>query len=220
MRHEDKSVREQRSDSQIAKSPAHYEAGFSLIEMVVVVALIIVVSAMALIQIRPIMADADMDTAMRQVIDQIRQAREYSITNRRYVKIAFPTAAVGTSTRYEVVTTQMDSLTTGAGTTNPVLSTVIIEAPAQYYTFGGLDTPDAYGNSAAIEFEGVSGGPVGGMLFESDGELVDGSTYQPINGTVFLGVPGSNTSARAITVLGATGRARGWKGTGTTWVQF
>ncbi|MGC2720144.1 MAG: prepilin-type N-terminal cleavage/methylation domain-containing protein [Candidatus Acidiferrales bacterium] len=196
------------------------DAGFSLIEMVVVVALIIVVSAMALIQMRPIMADADMDTAMRQVIDQIRQAREYSITNRRYVKVAFPTATVGTSTRYEVVTTQMNSLTSGAGTTNPILSTVIIEAPAQYYSFGGLDTPDAYGNSAAIEFEGVSGGPVGGMLFESDGELVDGSTYQPINGTVFLGVPGSNTSARAITVLGATGRARGWKGTGTTWVQF
>lgn len=199
---------------------ARREAGFSLIEMVVVVALIIIVSAMALVQMRPILADADLDTATRQVMDQIRQAREYSITNRRYVKIQFPTVAVGAALRYEVVLTQMDSLTTGAGTTNPVLSTVIIEAPAQYYSFGGIDTPDAYGNSAPIVFEGTSGGPVGGMLFQSDGELVDGSTYQPINGTVFLGVPGTKTSARAITVLGATGRVRGWKGTGTLWTQF
>jgi hypothetical protein len=37
---------------------------------------------------------------------------------------------------------------------------------------------------------------------------------------VFLGVPGTATSARAVTVLGSTGRVRGWKGTGTAWVQF
>ena len=58
------------------------------------------------------------------------------------------------------------------------------------------------------------------MLFQSDGELVDGATFQPINGTVFLGFPGKNTSARAITVLGGTGRVRGWKGTGANWFRF
>jgi type II secretory pathway pseudopilin PulG len=213
-------VKEQPKISRPVPMAARREAGFSLIEMVVVVALIMIIAAMVVVQMRPIMADADMDAAMRQVIDQIRQAREYSITNRRYVKIQFPTALVGAATRYEVVLTQMDSLTAGAGAANPVLSTVIIEAPAQYVTFGGVDTPDAYGNTSAIEFEGTSGGPVGGMLFQSDGELVDGSTYQPINGTVFLGVPGTATSARAVTVLGSTGRVRGWKGTGTAWVQF
>jgi prepilin-type N-terminal cleavage/methylation domain-containing protein len=199
---------------------ARRQAGFSLIEIIVVVALIIVVSAMAMVQMRPIMADADMDAAMRQVIDQIRQAREYSITNRRYVQVAFPTVTLGGGTRYEVVVTQMNSDTPGAGTTNPVLTTTIIEAPAQYLLLGGPDTPDAFGNTSAIEFEGTSGGPVGGMLFQSDGELVDGSTFQPINGTVFLGNPGTATSARAITVLGSTGRVRGWKGTGTVWTQF
>jgi len=188
--------------------------------MLVVMTLILIVGAMVMIQSGPIMATAKMDTALRQVIDQIRQAREFSITNRRYVKIAFPTAVVGANTVYTVTITQMNSLTAGAGTTNPVLSTTIIQAPAQYYTFGGLDTPDAYGNSAAIYFEGTSGGPLGGMLFQSDGELVDGATFQPINGTVFIGVPGTATSARAITVLGSTGRVRGWKGNGVNWTQF
>ena len=208
------------SPADLAMRTARHQAGFSLIEIIVVVALIIVVSAMAMVQIRPIMADADMDAAMRQVIDQIRQAREYSITNRRYVQVAFPTAVIGGGTRYEVVVTQMNSLTTGAGATNPVLTTTIIEAPAQYVLMGGPDTPDAFGNSAAIEFGGTAGGPVAGMLFQSDGELVDGAAFQPINGTVFLGNPGTSTSARAVTVLGSTGRVRGWKGTGTVWTQF
>jgi prepilin-type N-terminal cleavage/methylation domain-containing protein len=203
-----------------AKTASRRQAGFSLIEMLVVVTLICIVAAMVLVQMKPIMANADMDAAMRQVIDQIRQAREYSITNRRYVQISFPTAVIGGVTRYEVVVTQMNSLTSGAGTTNPVLTTTIIQAPAQYYSFGGLDTPDAFGNGAPIVFEGTSGGPVGGMLFQSDGELVDGSTYQPINGSVFLGVPGTATTARAVTVLGSTGRVRGWTGNGINWTQF
>jgi hypothetical protein len=58
------------------------------------------------------------------------------------------------------------------------------------------------------------------MYFQNDGELVDGSTFQPINGTVFLGVSTLNTtSARAITVLGSTGRVRAWKFNGSAWSQ-
>lgn len=196
------------------------QRGFSLIELLVVIGLILVVSAMALIQMAPIMADSKMDSSVRQVMDQLRQGREYAVANRRFVKVTFPTAVVGGVARYQVVLTQMNTLTTGAGAINPVLSTLIIQSPAQFAQLGGPDTPDGYGNGAAIVFNSVSGGPIGGMLFESDGELVDGSTFQPINGTVFLGVPGKNTSARAITVLGTTGRIRGWKGTGTLWTQF
>ncbi len=197
------------------------ESGFSLIEMMVVVAVMMVIFGMAIIQLRPTLADADMDAAMRQVLDQIRQAREYSIANRRYVQIQFKTVAVGAGSQYQVVTTQRNDLTSGAGTTKPVLSTVPIESPAQFYLVPGQpDTPDGFGNGAPILFESVANGPVGGMLFQSDGELVDGATFLPINGTVFLGNPGSPSSARAITVLGSTGRARGYKGTGTVWVQF
>lgn len=213
-------MKQQLKISTAANGAPRREAGFSMIEMLVVTSLILIVGAMALLQMRPIMANANMDAAMREVIDQIRQAREYSITNRRYVQIAFPTTVIGGITYYEVVITQQNHFTTGAGTTNPVLSTTIIQQPAQYYTFGGLDTPDGFGNSAAVVFEGTSGGPVGGMLFQSDGELVDGSTFQPINGSVFIGVPGTATSARAVTVLGSTGRVRGWKGNGVNWTQF
>jgi prepilin-type N-terminal cleavage/methylation domain-containing protein len=214
-------VRERVTNVRSCRREKNLQRGFSMIEMSVVVMLILIISAMALIAYLPALQDARFDTATRQVVDQLRQAREYAITNRRYVQVTFPIVVVGGKNQYEVVLLQRNDLTAGAGAVNPVLSTILLQYPAQYLVFAGApDTPDAFGKAAAVEFEGLNGGPVGGMLFQSDGELVDGTTFQPINGTVFLGFPGKNSSARAITILGGTGRARGWKGTGTTWTRF
>jgi prepilin-type N-terminal cleavage/methylation domain-containing protein len=214
-------VKERETNLNRSMREATNERGFSLVEMSVVVMLILIISAMALIAYLPTLQDARFDAAMKEVVDQLRQAREYSITNRRYVQVTFPTVVVSGITQYQVVLQVRNDLTAGAGAVNPILSSVPIESPAQYYLFTTApDTPDAFGNGAAVEFEGLSGGPVGGMLFQSDGELVDGATYQPINGTVFIGQPGKNSSARAVTVLGGTGRVRGWKGTGALWARF
>jgi hypothetical protein len=97
--------------------------------------------------------DARFDAAMRQIVDQLRQAREYAITNRRYVQVTFPTVVVGGRNQYEVVLLQRNDLTAGAGAINPTLSTISIQYPAQYLVFAGTpDTPDAFGNAAAVEF--------------------------------------------------------------------
>jgi len=191
-----------------------------MIELTVVISLATIISVMAIISLQPAVLNAKCDAAMKQVVDQIRQAREYAIAHRRYVQISFPTV----NNRPEIVITQMNTLTPGAGGVNPVLSTVIIEGPAVYYVMPGVgDTPDAYGNGGPIYFEGIVNGPVGGMLFQSDGEMVDGTTFLPINGSVFMGIAGTKPSARAITVLGTTGRVHAWKSTGTagaSWNQF
>jgi type II secretory pathway pseudopilin PulG len=206
----------------MSSSKSRTNRGFSMIELMVVVGLIMIISAMALVAYLPTLQDARFDTAMRQVLDQLRQAREYSIANRRYVQVAFPTVVAAGGTQYQVVITQKNSfLTPGGGIIDPVLSTVPIQFPAQFLVFpGSPDTPDAFGNNSAIVFGGTAGGPPAGMYFQSDGELVSAATLQPINGTIFLGVPGKPTSSRAITVLGSTGRVRGWKSNGTTWRQF
>jgi type II secretory pathway pseudopilin PulG len=199
------------------------QRGFSMVELCVVIGLIMIISAMAIFAYLPALQDANFDTAMRQVIDQVRQAREYSIANRRYVQVTFPTVVAGGVTEYQVVMTEMDNLTVGGGAVNPVLSTVPIHAPAQYLVLSTIDTPDGFclgAPSSAIEFKTTSGGAPVSILFQSDGELVDGASYQPINGTIFLGQPGKPTSARAITILGTTGRVRGWKSNGTAWFQF
>jgi len=197
------------------------ERGFSIVEMMIVAVVGITIAAMAVLQIVPAVANAKADTAMSQVIDQLRQAREYSVANRRYVQVTFPVVVVGGVKQYQIQTIERNDLTAGAGPVNPVLSTVPIQAPLTYYVNPAMtDTPDAYGNGNAIFFGGVAGGPIAGMLFQSDGELVAGATYQPINGTVFLGVKGTAAQTRAVTVLGSTGRVHGWRGPTGKWTQF
>jgi type II secretory pathway pseudopilin PulG len=205
-------------NSKDSMASAGQESGFTIIELTVVTMIIMIVAVMAIVGISPALQNAKYDAAMRQLVSQIRQAREYAIANRRYVQITFPTVGL----RPQVVMTQMNTLTPGAGGVNPVISTVTIEGPGTYLVYPGMpDTPDGYGNGGAVYFEGLIGGPVGGMLFQSDGELVDGTTFLPINGSVFLSTANNQpTTARAVSVLGTTGRVRGWKSSGTSWAQF
>lgn len=191
-------------------------------EMLIVVAVTVIVAAMAVLQLQPALANARADDAMKEVIDQMRQAREYSIANRRYVQVTFPVVVVRGQTQYQVQMTQLNAAPYGPGGANVVLSAVPIQSPLTFYVNPALpDTPDGYGNKDAIEFEGISNGPAAGMAFQSDGEFVDAGTFLPINGTVFLGVTGQTPMSRAVTVLGTTGRVRGWKTPSVAgWTQF
>jgi prepilin-type N-terminal cleavage/methylation domain-containing protein len=197
------------------------QQGFTMLELLVVVGIIVIVFAMAIAAFVPAIQTAKYDAAMREVLDQLRQAREYSLANRRYVQVTFPTVATAQGPQYQVVLTQMNSLTAGGGAVNPVLSTTPIQYPAQFYvTPGYVDTPDGFGNAAPIVFGQTAGGPATGMMFQSDGEFVSAATLQPIDGTVFMGLPGNPVAGRAVTVLGSTGRVRGWKANGIGWFAF
>ncbi|HEY4709397.1 MAG TPA: prepilin-type N-terminal cleavage/methylation domain-containing protein [Candidatus Acidoferrales bacterium] len=195
-------------------SRGNCQSGFSIIELLVVISIILIITGIAITQLKPNLQTAKIDAAMRQVLETFRQAREYSIANRRYVQITFPA-----NNQLQLI--QLNTLTPGAGGLNPVLDTVTLSPPLTFTLDGMVDTPDGYGNSGAIEFEGINNGPVGGMIFQSDGEFLDGATFLPINGTVYLGVTGQTSTARAVTVLGTTGRVRGWKSNGNNaWYQF
>jgi prepilin-type N-terminal cleavage/methylation domain-containing protein len=201
-------------------SAHHRERGFSLLELMIVVVIMIIIATIAIVQIQPAVASARADSATREVVDQMRQAREYAITNRRYVQITFPVVVVGGQTQYQVQMTVKNSLTAGAGA-DVALEPVPIQPPITFYVNPALpDTPDLFGNGNKIFFGGIAGGPPAGMMFQSDGELVAAATYLPINGTVFLGIAGQPQLTRAVTVLGTTGRVRGWKYPSGTWTQF
>ena len=164
------------------RSNRNRECGFSMVELVVVVALIIIISAMALFALQPALQDARFDAAMREVVDQLRQATEYSITTHRYVQL--PVVLSAGLTNYEVQMTQLNAVPFGPGGANTVLSTVSIQRPATFYVFPAPapDTPDGYGASASIVFEEFNNGPPGGMMFQSDGEFVDKATFNPSTG--------------------------------------
>jgi prepilin-type N-terminal cleavage/methylation domain-containing protein len=213
------SVKKTETKSMAERGTGNRQSGFSMMELLIVVSIVLIVTAISITQLKPNLQNARIDAAMREVLETFRHAREYSIANRRYVKVTFPA-------NNQVQLTQLNTLTPGAGGINPVLDTVTLAPPLIFQLVGMPVTPDDAPPSgcstlAPIVFECISNGPVGGMVFQSDGELLDGATFLPINGTVFLGVTGQQSTARAVTVLGTTGRVRGWKSQGnTTWYQF
>jgi len=178
----------------------HEQGGFSLIEASVSFCLLMVLAGFALMNLDSIMPRMGANTAMKQTLAQLRTGRESAIAQRRNVQLQF----IGTN-QIQIVRQEVPNGTT-------VLSTLTLQNGDQFQLFGGLpDTPDAFGNTAAISF----GGPAP-WTFLSDGTLVD-STSNPVNGTVFLGQPNSPNTARAVTVLGATGRVRDYTWSGTEW---
>jgi prepilin-type N-terminal cleavage/methylation domain-containing protein len=190
----------------MSKHPDTSQQGFSLLEGLVVMGIISIVLAMAIISFGNMMPNAKANSAVAQMLYRLRSAREQAIAHRREVQVQF----VGTNQL-----TIAELWVTG---TPPPPTTYTFEGGAQYVVLPGVpDTPMAFGNSAPIYFAGVSGGPPI-MKFTTNGSFIDGGNTL-VNGTVFLGIPGKNQSARAVTILGATGRVREYHYDNTQWQE-
>lgn len=172
--------------------------GFSLIELLIVVAMIGIMAGMAVVSFGSMRQGLRGDGAMRVVMGQLNVAREIAVARRRFVTVEF----VGTN----VIRT----------TAAAEVSDVAFEAGVQYALMPGQgDTPDAFGRTSPTTFGSAT---MTAVTFSGEGSLVvsqaDGTV---INGTVFLAIPGEPLSARAVTVLGTTGRVRGYRWDGAAW---
>lgn len=177
------------------------DSGYSIIELIVVLGIVFVIAGMAGLQIIQARPAFQGDSAMRVVLSQMRAARELAITERRFVRVVFVPASVIQTVRENV-----------PGGTTTTLSSVDLEGGFEFQLTSGLpDTPDAFGNTNAVSF-----GTATAVKFTPDGTLVnqDGVT---INGSVFVGQTGITLASRAITVLGSTGRIRGYRWDGRAW---
>jgi type II secretory pathway pseudopilin PulG len=186
--------------------PFQSEGGFSLIEGIVVIAVIFIVGAMTILGFGTVLRGAKANSAMSQLVSQLRSARERAIAHRCEVQVQF----VGTN---QVTVSELWS----AGTPPPPV-TVSFEGGAAFQVFNSIpDTPMAFGNSSAVYFAGLSGGPPV-MKFTSTGAFIDaGNSF--VDGTVFLGITGKPSTARAVTILGSTGRVRQYHWDGTQWQE-
>ena len=188
--------------------PVRLQPGYSLIEVLVAVAIISIILGMALLNYGSILPNLKANSAMDQLLYQLRSARERAIAHRREVQVQF----VGTN---QLTITEIWLLGTA-----PPASTVSFEGGAQYIILPGvpdLPPPFNFGNTAPVYFGGVSGGPPI-MKFSTTGALVDGGNTL-VNGTVFMGIPGKPSTARAISILGATGRVREYHWDGSQWQE-
>ena len=181
--------------------------GYSTIELLVTVGIMGTIAAMASVQIGLARPGFKGDGAMRTVVSQLNIARELALTQRRFVRIEFTIANEVKITRENVP----NGLT--------VIQTVPIEGGIRFgLTPGVPDTPDNFGNATPVSF-----GAATQLRFTTDGTLVD-QAGNPISGSVFLNWPGlgqgQERAARAVTILGSTGRIRGYKWDGRNWKRI
>lgn len=176
-------------------------AGYTMIEITSTMAIIGVLTAVSLPAVGNAMTDARANAGARVVLGQFQSASELAQKLRRKVEIKF----IGTN---QLQVLRID------GTTPTILTTVTFEQGMSYRLFSGVpDTPDGFGNATTTYF----GAPTTPRLFfTTDGSLVDLANL-PISGTVFMGILNKPLSARAITILGTTGRAQVYRWSGSLW---
>ena len=194
------------------------QQGFSLLEMITVVLIIMVLSAMAIMSTRSSTYASKGNEAMFQVITQMRTARQLVLTMRRNVLV---TITAPNEIQLAVQTLPGEAAATPIA---PIYLNDGVAGGCTFYLFSGLpDTPMGFGNSSALTFAPASGGTAGlAIMFSTSGSLVGttaSSGYNtlgnsnPINASIFVGIAGQPNTARAVTVLGSTGRVRSYSWT-------
>jgi type II secretory pathway pseudopilin PulG len=199
------------------------EKGFSLIEAMIAVGIMLTVMAFAMVQSFGSIESYRVNSAMDIVISQLRVARQLSISQRRYVTVTFNTAVTPQTVTYQIVSDTGQSLNVADTYQYPAVKIPIPPQVSFVQVTGVPDTPMAFGtcSGAGICVNGVSGG-VTGMEFTPTGQFTDNTGVNTINGTIFLALPGQSNTARAVTVMGSTGRVRQYSWTNNAasgWVE-
>lgn len=193
-----------------------------MIEMAVVVALIMIVTSITVMSLRPALKDAQVNSAYSTVLSQLRTARERAIAERKRYIVTFTAPQTITTTRWDFALPVSPAPVFVQSTTLPqaeVNFQVIAGMPA-----GAAVVPDGFGNgTASIDFDqGVGAGGLNYVMFMPDGSSQD-TLGNWNSGILYLARTNELYSGKAITVMGATGRIRGWrlinKAAVPTWIQ-
>lgn len=190
------------------------DGGFSALEMVVVVSIILIVSATALFNILPSLRKSKADAARELVLGEMRRAHERAIDERRIYRLTFVPPQtiqleVGTPANLRATVSGSAAAFVQAQPPLTLPQTIQFSAVPGIPTAGGT-TPDGFGTgAAAIDFDIDYGGGATQIYFQPDGRALDGLNRLN-NGVVYLANPNELLSSRAVSLYGSTGRAKGW----------
>jgi prepilin-type N-terminal cleavage/methylation domain-containing protein len=180
------------------------ERGFSLLEMLITIAILLIAAGIAVMNVMPAVRASHMEDAYQMTLMQLRLARQTAIDKRTVCIVTF--AEPG-----QIFLTQAFA----DGT--PVVTNILQLPPDVSFTAAaGLPstpatTPDGIGiGAAAIDFDWPTRGGGNTIFFQPDGSAVDADGLVN-NGVIYLAQGGQLSSARAVTLLGTTGRVRGWR---------
>lgn len=195
------------------------EDGFSLLESLIVIGIMMIMAGFAFLKTTGTVQEYKSNAALDVISSQLRIARGLAISQRRDVALTFDTTNQTVS--YQVLA----PTTVGTTEVNGPVVTMRLPNQTQFVVESGVpDTPMAFGacsGASPICIGGVGGGPAI-MHFTSTGQFTDGTDYNVQNGTIFIGMPNKVATARAVTIMGGTGRVRPyrWIGAGSSSSQY
>ena len=170
----------------------------------VTAALLLVAASIAVMSILPGVRATHVEDAYQMTLSQLRLARQIAIDKRTECIVTFtaPGQISLTQNFKDGTPVKTDTLQLPSDVT----FTNVVGIPSTPGT-----TPDGIGSgSKAIDFDQVAGGGGSAIYFEPDGSAHD-AAGQVNDGIIYLARPGEVMTSRAVTLLGTTGRVRGWR---------
>ncbi len=186
--------------------------GFSLLEMMIVVLIGFIMAGITFMALMPMFKENHVDQAYDTTLSVIRNYRNLSITQSKRYILTFANPTPTTST----ITVQYWGVAVPVSPAPVTVATYNLPTDMQFAVQAGFPAaaPDGFGTGiAAIDFDQPPMG-IGGqnyIMFMPDGSSQD--TLGNYNsGIIYITRPASDKySSRAITVMGTTGRVRGWR---------
>ena len=181
--------------------------GFTLLETMIVIGIMMILSGLAVVQSFGMKEIYQANSAMDIVAGQLRVARQLAISQRRLVQVTFSVNTTPQTISYQV----QASTGVNAGAAGPIMTMPLPNGTQFVMEAGVPDTPMGFGTcsgSSPVCIGGASCCPAT-MYFTSTGQFAGNSFGTNVyNGTVFVGVPNQVLTARAVTIMGSTGRVR------------
>ena len=183
-------------------------SGFSLIEMLTVIAIFLILAAMAIININGALPSQQSAAGLNAAVAVFRQGRDTAIAQRRSYQLVVP--AVNPPNQIG-----LQRLELGGGFT--ALPVTTLPRPAQFGLDASITIPPENGLLQPTCASGLCFGGTTTETWLSDGTFIQ-ANGQPLSAVIYVMIPGNPGAQRAFTVLGTTGRIRTYKWTGSAWV--
>lgn len=187
-------------------------AGFSAVELLIVVSVIVIIAAFALPQVISARRSLRFNGLSREIITQLRLTRQLAMSRRHVMRFRYDNS----NERIDIIDNQERGTLTNPIANDPS-NDVIVKTTA--LASAGVPASDiVYGRPSGapaalpdgVSMTALSGGQVE-IIFQPDGSVLDASG-NPANAALFLyDSQAPAATAIAVSVLGAGGRVKTWR---------